>query len=498
MSIDTQKRIIEYGIQVDDLSAAGKYDELHSLLKEMKAFSENDEEAKADAGLFYFMGTGFDVYADHLVRTGKTKTDLDVIEIQRISMAYYRKAITFCDQKKYDDRLDLRIYTNYANLLLSVGRVIEALYYYRTILHSMVSFSMARGNYGRALMYMANIVNDSGHHRELHCYAYQAIRDALSDRDIDMHEGAARAFQDIIDKYESLQAKDIVRQPIVFPKYPLGGTEESAYRKWCLHNHLFLNPLNEVMQEESAFAHDPLTITSFTEDLNNSDAISGNPAEPPRWFAMLNQLKEEYVYARYLCFEGINRDAAIHYADKDVQLSLASYDYCKYSIRIEQIKAAYRILYSMLDKICFFMNDFWRLGLSQDKVNARRICNSSNYPKDNRALSSLYWILSEFYEVYGEDSSAPNNDLVNLRHALEHKFVKVHEGEWSRKLQYESDHFFHISEDALSFYTLRLLRMIREALMYLVYAVEISENNKEKTGKAVPMYLSEYPDSSKL
>ena len=129
MFIDTQKRIIEYGIQVDDLSAAGKYDELHSLLKEMKAFSENDEEAKADAGLFYFLGTGFDVYADHLVRSGKTKTDSDVIIIQRISMAYYRKAITIYDQKKYADKLDLRIYTNYANLLLSVGRVIEALYY---------------------------------------------------------------------------------------------------------------------------------------------------------------------------------------------------------------------------------------------------------------------------------------------------------------------------------------------------------------------------------
>ena len=92
------------------------------------------------------------------------------------------------------------------------------------------------------------------------------------------------------------------------------------------------------------------------------------------------------------------------------------------------------------------------------------------------------------------------NGLLGLTKTGVHSlgYSLVHEGEWSRKLQYESDHFFHISEDALSFYTLRLLRMIREALMYLVYAVEISENKKEKTGKAVPMYLSEYPDSSKL
>lgn len=95
-------------------------------------------------------------------------------------------------------------------------------------------------------------------------------------------------------------------------------------------------------------------------------------------------------YARYLCFEGINRDAAIHYADKDVQLSLASYDYCKYSIRIEQIKAAYRILYSMLDKICFFMNDFWQLGLSQDKVNARRICTDQFRVAQNVSIEGQY------------------------------------------------------------------------------------------------------------
>lgn len=229
MSIETQKRIIEYGIRVDDLSAAGKYDELHTLLKEMKSFSENDEEAKTDAGLFYFMGTGFDVYADYLVRTGRTKKDSDVIEIQRISMVYYRKAITVYDQKKYADRLDLRIYTNYANLLLSVGRVIEALYYYRAALHSEGGFSMARGNYGRSLKFLANIVNDSGHHQELHCYAYQAIRAALSDRDIDMHEQAASVFQEIIDGYESLPTRDIVRQPIVFQGYPLDDSEESSY-----------------------------------------------------------------------------------------------------------------------------------------------------------------------------------------------------------------------------------------------------------------------------
>ena len=34
--------------------------------------------------------------------------------------------------------------------------------------------------------------------------------------------------------------------------------------------------------------------------------------------------------------------------------------------------------------------------------------------------------------------------------------------------------------------------------MYLIYAIEADENKKAKTGKAVPMYLIDYPDSFKL
>ena len=96
-----------------------------------------------------------------------------------------------------------------------------------------------------------------------------------------------------------------------------------------------------------------MTIATYTEDVYAADSVSGNPAEPPRWFAMLNQLKEEYAYSRYLCFEGCEKYGDVHFADKDVKLSLASYDYTNYSIRIEQLKSSFRILYSMLDQICF-------------------------------------------------------------------------------------------------------------------------------------------------
>ena len=187
----------------------------------------------------------------------------------------------------------------------------------------------------------------------------------------------------------------------------------------------------------------------------------------------------------------------VHFADKDVKLSLASYDYTNYSIRIEQLKSSFRILYSMLDQICFFVNDFWRFGLDEKKANAFHICKASNYPKDNIVLMSLYWVLCEFFEKYGDAQTAAEKDLATLRNAFEHKFVKVHECEWKKALQLESDSFYHVSENDLKVRTMRLLELAREALMYLVFAIGVEESKKEKSEKSVSMMLRDFPDKWK-
>ena len=306
------------------------------------------------------------------------------------------------------------------------------------------------------------------------------------------------AFQKALINYETMPICKMVKEPIVYKTYSLGKTEERKYRKWCLQNHLFLNPLNEVIEMESVFANDPLTITTYTEDVEHTDSVTGNRTEPPRWFAMLNQLKEEYAYARYLCYEGMDKDPKVHFADKEVKLSLGSFDYSNYSIRIEQLKSAFKNLYSMLDQISFFINDFWNLGIEERKADAYHVCKSPNYPKNNVVLMSLYWVLCEFYEKYGESEQASEKNLSLLRNAIEHKFIKVHEYEWNGKLQIESDSFYHISEKNLKKYTMRLLEIAREALMYLVYAIGVEESNKKKSEKAISMHILDFADEWKM
>lgn len=488
---ERKAKIEQYGKQIDELINSAQSSQLYNFLSEL------DQYAKADGKdcpeIYYYLGTGYGVYASSLISGGKQKSDREVLNNRDKAFTFFRHAIDCLDQSALKDpRLLFRILTNYANCLDSAGRVIEALRLYRIILNINPRFSIARGNYGRSLQYLANMVNDGGHYRDLHCFAYRAYKMATTIEDPEMYEEAKRSFQESVIRYEESPAANFLKKPIKYKRYNLGKKEESKYRRWCLENHLFLNPLNELQELESAFAHDPLTITKIIEKEPDKSA------KPPRWFAMLNQLKEEFVYARYLCYSNDESSNKTHIADKEVALSLGSFDYASYSIRIEQIKSAFRLLYSMLDQICYFANDYWELGFSERYADAWHVVKAENYPYDNPIMTSLYLVLSEFFDVYDNDEGPAEKNLCTLRNALEHKFVKVlNLGEDIKTLTIKDDNFYHVTEDKLKENALRLLRLVREALIYLVYAIGYNETQKDKFEKSISLNLHDYLDEWK-
>ena len=253
-----------------------------------------------------------------------------------------------------------------------------------------------------------------------------------------------------------------------------------------------------MIDPESAFAHDPLTITRYTEYANRDDVETKRNGSPPKWFSMLNQLKEEYVYSRFLYYEGTEKLWELHYADKNVRLSLSSYDYVNYSIRLEQLKSAFKNLFSILDQVGFIVNDFWSLGFKEREADAAHVFKCNHYPTDNVALTALYWSYCEFNEKFGNADSASERDLYILRNALEHKFVKVHEYTHEGKLQIEDDSFYHIDEDQLKKLTFRLLQLAREWIMELVYAIGIEESKNDNSDKSIQLNISDFADEWKI
>lgn len=482
--------------EMDRMTIAKDYDALDTYVLQQESNYANNDDLEY-APIFFYIGTGNSNLAQHYHQsTSSDEHDRSVIHRKK-ALFYFRKAMSLLESSGDCYEILLPIYTNYANDLDSCGRVIEALRIYRKALSITGSFGMATANYGRALGFYADMVNDPGHYRELHCYAYQAIKKALLIKDANMHAEAVAVFEKQLDKWEKRFSKKNLSSPIIHPEYDMGAYDEKEYRNWCLHHHLFLNPLNDLLTPESAFAYDSLTITQYTEYVHRDEVGEKSNGNPPKWFAMLNQLKEEFIYARFLCYEGSEKKGEMHYADKCVLLSLASYDYVNYSIRLEQLKTAFRISYSLFDQIAFMINEFWGLGFDERQADAYHVFDRKHYPADNIALTALLWAFNEFKEEYIEGASASEKELKTLRHALEHKFVQVHEYPHPDELLISDDRFYHINESNLKKYTLRILTLTREWIMELVYAIAIEESKNADDKDKIHLHIADYDDKWK-
>ena len=131
--------------------------------------------------------------------------------------------------------------------------------------------------------------------------------------------------------------------------YEIGAAEEErAYRLWCLDNTLFLNPLNDLGPHRIA-ARDILHLPPFVTPID----------EPPALLGLFNRLKQEFVTARWLNYDG-TRSEGVHFADRSVSL-YNTLDYPTYSIAIEKVKAAYRLAV---------------LALRQDRLLPQRLSGS--------------------------------------------------------------------------------------------------------------------------
>ena len=165
-----------------------------------------------------------------------------------------------------------------------------------------------------------------------------------------------------------------------------------------------------------------------------------------------------------------------HYADKDTFL-IDSMDYSQYSIRLEMLKSAFKTLYSLLDKIAYFINHYFELGIRDYDVSFFNIwkCEkkgkngykyqSSLNPDENFSLSSLYWISKDFYERFLDSPNPQAERIKDIRNALEHRFVKITLYDHSSNFFVEdiNDTAFVLLEDELSSETLKLLKKIGRA-----------------------------------
>jgi len=343
---------------------------------------------------------------------------------------------------------------------------------------------MALGNRARGLGSYAQSVYDEGHYGLLLLSAHDALvaacaKDAVYDSPQTFANQAQ--FKDMAAQIADHLQLEVAREQLL-RDFRLGRSRtERAYRAWALDKRLFLNPLND-LGPYSIAARDVLHLPSLTTDL------SGGPG-PPVGFGFYNQLKQEFVSARWLCFEGVSERRA-HFSDHGTYL----YDTLSipaYSLPVEKTKVALRMAYSLLDKIAFFINDYFRVGLPEKAVSFRSVWHERRgdpkplapvfNDRPNWPLRGLYWLSKDIYEPAFQEVAEPEAEgLAELRNHIEHKYCQVHEDlgiGYSRfaTSRNGAELGFRIGRDMLEAKCLHILRQARAALIYLSLAVHSEE-----------------------
>lgn len=147
-----------------------------------------------------------------------------------------------------------------------------------------------------------------------------------------------------------------------------------------------LNTLNELDYSVNQ-AYDLIHLPGMLADISE---------RYPRFHGLFNQIKQEYCSARFMIDEGLqNSNWAPHFSDKNVFLT-NTLDYPVYGLNIEIVKSAYGKIYSLFDRIGYFLNEYYSLGLSQRQVSFGAIwgnrTNLIEVAESNYLLKSLYWI----------------------------------------------------------------------------------------------------------
>lgn len=398
-----------------------------------------------------------------------------------------------------------QILTNRANLLNTMGRFVDAIEGWDKALQINPRFSMALANRGLGLKHYAGMLEDDRERAILLLHAHDGLAAALAPDAIYEGEGQTdlrQRFAATAAEYAAAADLDRIRALQDIDGTDLGRSKtEQAYRRWCLDRRLFLNPLNDLGAFALA-AIDDLVLPTIMESLDDRPGAF----TPPPVIGFFNQMKQEYVSARFMLYEGLN-STKLHFSDRGVRL-FDTLDYPAHSFATERVRTAYRIAYSLLDKVAFLVDHFWKLGKIPDRINFRNVWMVEGKPRlldrfkayPNWPLRGLYWLSKELFdEELRRATAADARELHDIRNALEHKYPQVHEGwAWDLMLTSPASNGLSLSidSDLLEAKALRVMKIARAALIHLALAIGVEERNKAAAAPdrligSMPLYALE-------
>jgi len=365
---------------------------------------------------------------------------------------------------------------NLGNRLRVAGRVVEALEYWRRALEVLPNFGMALCNRATILAAYGESLEDAGTkalflwvaHREASAAIsptayYTHVRDQLTRDNV---RALKQHIESVID-VDGIAALD----PLTWQETP-ASEEERTYRHWCLVNCLFLNPSNDL---------GPHTVAN-TDSMGLEAHVVRVDAHH-KLESFFDQMKQEYVSARWLLYEGLTAKMP-HFSDRDVLLQ-ATAPRPSLSLAIEKVKIAYRASYSLFDKIAFFINAYMDLAIPEKQVSFRGLWRTDEKKPirkefdltGNWGFCALYWLAKDFFEKANDEVAEPQaRGLSSIRNHVEHKYLRVTLAECP--VVPPDDLAFMVSRKQFEGKAVHLLKLSRSALIYLAIGVGLEERRR--------------------
>ncbi|MFA5375497.1 MAG: LA2681 family HEPN domain-containing protein [Dehalococcoidia bacterium] len=413
---------------------------------------------------------------------------------------FARRAVSNPKFNQIPDIERCKILNNLGNRLQISGRVIEAIEYWHRALDILPNFGMTLCNRAQIFVEYAKSLKDENDRILFLLMAHKEASAALASTAIYTHPRDKRNLEvteELKKKIESMIDIEAAAKldPFTYPDTS-STKEEHDYRRWCLANCLYLNPLND-LGSYTIVTTDSLGLVAHTV-----------PDDAPYTFgSFFGQMKQEYVSARWMLYEGLTKKV-LHFSDKDVLLILTE-PRPTLSLAIEKVKAAYRISYSLFDKVGFFLNGYMGLGIPDKQVSFRGLWRYGDKTQirkefdqnENWAFCALYWLAKDFFEKETDEVAEPEaRGLSDIRNCLEHKYLRITLDEPAASPP--NDLALMVSRHQFEAKALHLLALARSALIYLSIGVRFEEHRRLRNRNGVSLEeLSsppEFPDIEKI
>ena len=367
-----------------------------------------------------------------------------------------------------------QIRTNLASKLNCLGRFVEALEQWHLVIQENPFFAMALGNMDSAIGSYAQHLYDSGHVGVFLKAASEAYSTALAEEafwdngpDTLVQGRFSRGLAEVNAHLEATEFD----HSMDLSAFSLGKTvDEQRYRRWCLQERLFLNPLNDIT-----------TATVASTDVLHLPSHVYNVGDAPRFPAYYNHLKQEYVSARFRVYQYQSIDPLKgHFVDHGV-LILDSADGGEFGHHVDQLRTAFRSAYGLFDKVALFLNDYFSVGMESRDVSFRKVWGEQvGNPRrlrlrvafngyKNWPLRGLYYLSKDLFDEGFSSAAAPDaRELVSLRNHAGHRFLTLQQYSAGSS---DSDDHLYVPIDSFFAKTMRIVRMARAALTYLSLAM---------------------------